>query len=77
MSLTVLALLAATIGSPQANAQLCPAEGLTQVDQRGDATVRRLDRLPPAQALLAVLRRENGCTRPQTVREFRDLTQGR
>ncbi len=53
-------------------ARLCPSEKPQTVSDRDGAEVKRLDRLPPAENYLAVLRRENGCTRPQPVREYRE-----
>jgi hypothetical protein len=53
-------------------AKLCPSEKPQTVAGRDGAELKRLDRLPPAENYLAVLRRENGCTRPQPVREYRE-----
>jgi hypothetical protein len=52
-------------------ARLCPNEAPQTVADRDGAELKRLDRLPPAENYLAVLRREGGCTRPQPVREYR------
>lgn len=73
-----LALAAAGLASaafaqdrPMELARLCPSERPQAVAGREGAALKRLDRLPPAEAYLAVLRREDGCTRPQPVREYR------
>lgn len=53
-------------------ARLCPKEAPQTVAGRDGDGLRRLDRLPAAEAYLAVLRREDGCTRPQLVRDYRE-----
>lgn len=63
--------------SPVDLARLCPREAPQRVGAREGAEIKRLDRLPPGEQYLAVLRREDGCTRPQLVREYRDLVLGR
>jgi hypothetical protein len=73
MSPIVLTLaLAAADATPAADPNaICPSPA-TQRIQRGDgAEMKRLDRLPPAEIYLAVLHRENGCTRPILAREYR------
>jgi hypothetical protein len=73
MSLIVLTLaLAAADATPAAAPKaICP-HTVTQRIQRGEgAEMKRLDRLPPAETYLAVLHRENGCTRPILAREYR------
>jgi hypothetical protein len=72
MSLIVLTLaLAAADAAPADPEAICPSPA-TQRIQRGEgAEMKRLDRLPPAETYLAVLHRENGCTRPILAREYR------
>jgi len=73
MSLIVLALaIASGDATPAADSRaICPSR-TTQKVQRGDgAEMKRLDRLPPAETYLAVLHKENGCTRPILAREYR------
>jgi hypothetical protein len=53
-------------------ARLCADEQPQRVAGRDGAQLKRLDRLPKAEAYIAVLRRENGCTRPQRVQEYRE-----
>lgn len=66
MSLAALLMLAAAAAQP---APICksdqpqPAAGAT-------AELKRLDRLPPAETYLAMLRRENGCVTPVRAREW-------
>jgi hypothetical protein len=74
MSLIVLTLALAAADAAPAAADpkaICP-NPVTQRIQRGDgAEMKRLDQLPPAETYLAVLHRENGCTRPILAREYR------
>lgn len=67
-----LASAAAAQDRPIELARLCPSDRPQVVAGRDGARLERLDRLPPTEAYLAVLRREDGCTRPQPVREYRD-----
>ena len=66
-----LASAAAAQNRPIEFARLCPSERPEAVAGRDGAELKRLDRLPAAETYLAVLRRENGCTRPQLAREYR------
>jgi hypothetical protein len=74
MSLIVLTLALAAADATPAAADpkaICPSP-VTQHIRRGHgAEMKRLDRLPPAETYLAVLHRENGCTRPILAREYR------
>jgi poly(3-hydroxybutyrate) depolymerase len=74
LAAAVAASAAAAQDRPMDLARLCPSEQPQNVAGRGGPGLLRLDRLPPAEAYLAVLRRENGCTRPQLVREFQSQT---
>jgi hypothetical protein len=57
--------------TPADPARICPNAELQRVDRTRGAELKRLDRLPPAETYLAVLHRENGCTRPILAREYR------
>ncbi len=46
----------------------CPATGPQMVEAKGHAGFQRLDKLPPANEQLTVLRTEGGCEKPVIVR---------
>lgn len=46
----------------------CPATGPQMVEGKGRAGLQRLDKLPPANEQLTVLRTEGGCQKPVIVR---------
>jgi hypothetical protein len=73
MSLIVLTLtLAAAHAAPAADPKaICPDPVMQRIQRDHGAEMKRLDRLPPADSYLAVLHRENGCTRPILAREYR------
>lgn len=71
LGLAALASAAPAQERPIELARLCADERPQRVAGRDGADLKRLDRLPQAEAYLAVLRRENGCTRPQRVNEYR------
>lgn len=66
MSLAALLMLAAAPAQP---AQICKTDRPQDV-AGGTAELKRLDRLPPAETYLTVLRREDGCVTPVRAREW-------
>ena len=72
MSLIVLAIsAAATLGPAPAATSICGQPRPTPAEVSERARLKRLDRLPPAEAYLTVLRTENGCIRPVLASEER------
>ena len=72
MSLMILALATAAQPAPaNETAAICRNAETQRVDRARGAEMKRLDRLPPAETYLAVLHRENGCTKPILAREYR------
>jgi hypothetical protein len=69
MSFFALALAAAT--QPSMAPPICRDARPRPVDVAEAARLRRLDKLPLAEAYLAVMRTENGCIRPVKVSEER------
>jgi hypothetical protein len=79
MSLIVLTLALAAADAPPAAADpkvICPSPVTQRIQRDHGAEMKRLDRLPPAETCLAVLHRENGCTRPILAREYRQEATG-
>ena len=71
MSLIAIALSATAMAqSPQA-LPICGQAKPTPVDVSEKAKLKRLDKLPAAEAYLTVLRSEDGCIRPAKVSEER------
>ncbi len=65
--------LSAALAQSQAALPICGQTKPTPVDVSEQARPKRLDKLPPAEAYLTVMRTENGCIRPVKVREERAL----
>jgi hypothetical protein len=74
MSLIAIALSAAALAQNSHALPICGQPKPTQVDVSEKAKLRRLDKLPPAEGYLTVLRSENGCIRPVKVSEERART---
>lgn len=67
--LLALPLAAGAPPAPPAGKPICREPGPVDAAQAGrPARFRRLGDLPPANAVLAVLRTENGCSKPVIVR---------
>ena len=71
MSVITLALAAAAATQTSAMLPICGRPLPQPADMAGSAKLRRLDKLPPANAYLTVMRTENGCIRPVLVSEER------
>lgn len=70
MSLILALSAAATAPNPGA-LPICGQTKPTPVQVSERARLKRLDKLPPAEAYLTVMRTENGCIRPVKAREER------
>lgn len=71
MLLAAMALMAAVgVAPPAADAKpICQNDAPQAVDHPSpEATLRRLDELPPANLVRTVLRTEDGCSTPEIVR---------
>jgi hypothetical protein len=73
MSLVAIALSAAALTQSLAALPICRQAKPTPVESSDRARLKRLDKLPPAEAYLTVMRTENGCIRPVKAREERAL----
>jgi hypothetical protein len=71
MSPIILALAAAGQPLEPTVDATCPNAAVQRVGPDAGAQMQRLDRLPPSETYLAVLHRENGCTRPILARDYR------
>ena len=71
MSLVAIALAAAVTAQNPRALPICGQPKPSQVDVSEKAKLKRLDKLPPAEAYLTVMRTENGCIRPVKVSEER------
>jgi hypothetical protein len=71
MSLIAIALSAAALAQGAQALPICGQARPTPVDIAERAKLKRLDKMPPAEAYLTVLRTENGCVRPVKVSEER------
>ena len=71
MSLIAIALSAAAMAQAPHALPICGQDKPTPVDVSEKAKLKRLDKLPPAEGYLTVMRTENGCIRPVKVSEER------
>jgi len=71
MSLIAIALSAAALAQSPNALPICGQAKPTLTDVSEGAKLKRLDKLPPAEAYLTVMRTENGCIRPVKVSEER------
>lgn len=71
MSLIAIALSAAAMAQSPRALPICEQRKPTPVDVSEKAKLKRLDKLPPAEGYLTVMRTENGCIRPVKVSEER------
>jgi hypothetical protein len=73
MSLVAIALSAAALAQNPAPLPICRDMRPRSVGSANDARPQRLDKLPPAETYLTVMRTENGCIRPAKVSKERAL----
>ena len=74
MIMSLALILAASAASPDATprlAPICAGPGTQQTADPGRAELKRLDRLPPGETYLAVLRTSDGCITPVKASEER------
>jgi len=71
MSLIAIALSAAAMAQTPHGLPICGQTKPTPTDVSEKAKPKRLDKLPPAEGYLTVMRTENGCIRPVKVSEER------
>ncbi|MFD1611330.1 hypothetical protein ACFSCW_05890 [Sphingomonas tabacisoli] len=71
MSLILAPLSAAALAQAPGPLPICGQAKPTPAEASENAKLKRLDKLPQAEAYLTVMRTENGCIRPAKVREER------